>query len=1160
MIAMHQADPHPRGNSRLPNLGVLALVLALATGPARADEELRQEASARMQVWVAEAALRAADPVTASLPAGTTLDRVEEVEGYVAAYVRMPAAFLDTLTDVDCEQIIREQVRLLKPLDGIRGFGIFAKPLESAEAEYRALPEYLPAPEGPLDKPEDITIGLRAGGLPAYNPGRPTGALSGKTVFLSPGHGWAYSSTLGRWATQRGNSYGLIEDHSNGEAVFLHLARYLHNAGANVWPCRERDMNPHMVIIDNTAAAPDVSYTGTWTDSTGAGTWYGTNYKYAAVSTTETAVATYAPSFPTEDEYAVYVWTPSASNRSTAATVRVNHTGGTTTHVINMQQDGNTWRFLGMYHFAAGRNAPKGSVQISTVGSDPSKFVIADAVRFGGGLGDYADGGVTSGWPRWEESGKYFGVFMGHVTTPLGTVDAMPRYAKWESESWEDSVYVSWHSNATGSSYVGHGTDVYVYGPNGPPSPFSEFSGVAGSDSLAVRIRDEIINDLRIAWNDPSWPGRLYTAWCGELNPSNNDEMPGVLIEVAYHDSEVDADSLVDPRFRDMVSRAVYQSIVKWWYHDHDGPNSTPAVNATLLPEPPTHLAVRNLGDGTVRVSWQPPPSNSGNGLLGDPATGYRVQISEDGFGFDDGASTTSTQMDLTGLPAGAIRYVRVIATNAGGQSFPSEIGAVRVRADGPSPLLIVNGFEGMDRWMLRQEDDPYSTDPMRRERPMRMNHYGYSRTFAAALQPTGLAFDYCANEAVRDGGVTLSAYTAVIWQVGEESVSDATFDSLEQSRVAVYLGAGGKLFVSGAEIGYDLVGGGSGVSFYNNILKAGYVADDAETYSVEPVAGSIFDGIGGFAFDEGSTIYDVDWPDVLSANGGSTVALNYVGGTGGGAAAVYDGTYQLVHFGFPFEAITSANSRLAVMIVVLNFFGFDAGEPPLPPPADIILESRDASGVVTPAPAYQEFGAWANSSVKSSAPGLVGTGSRFITYEVPNTGTDHARFVPNVVTPGRYEVLVTWANGANCYDSRHRVSHHLGQTDLLIDQISSGAPEPGNYDQWISLGEYWFAAGQSEAVGSLDISEETVTGRPSPTWNFRVYTDAAKWVYVKAWPNGDADGNGVLTLADFALFPECVSGPAGGYPQSDCEVFDFALDGDVDLDDFAEFQSRFEP
>jgi len=977
-------------------------------------------------------------------------------------------------------------------------------------------------------------------------------------VFLSPGHGWVYSSALNRWATQRGNSYGLIEDHSNGEAVFLHLARYLHNAGANVWPCRERDMNPHMVIIDNTDAAPDFSVSGTWTNSTGAGTWYGTNYKYAATSTTETAVATYAPSFPTDDEYAVYVWTPSAGNRSTAATVRVNHTGGTTTHLINMQQDGNTWRFLGLYHFAAGRDVPRGSVQISNVGSDPSTYVIADAVRFGGGMGDYVDGGKVSGFPRWEESGMYYGVFMGHVTTPLGSVNAMPRYAKWENESWEDSIYISWHSNATGSSAVGHGTDVYVYGPNGPPSPFSQFSGVAGSNTLAVRIRDEIVNDLRIAWNDPNWPGRLYTAWFGELNPSNNDEMPGVLIEVAYHDNELDANSLVDPRFRDMVSRAVYQAVVKWWYHDHDGPSSTPAINATLLPEPPTHLAVRNLGDGTVRVSWRPPPSNSGNGLLGDPATGYRVQVSQDGLGFDEGTPTTSTQMDLTGLPVGAIRYVRVVATNQGGQSFPSEIGAVRVSASGTSPLLIVNGFDRMDRWMLLEEDDPYSANPMRRERPKRMNHYGYSRTYAAALQPTGLAFDYCANEAVRDNDVTLPPYTAVIWQLGKESVADATFEPLEQTRVGVYLLGGGKLFVSGSEIGYDLVGYGNGVGFYNNILKAAYVADSAGTYFVEPAAGSIFDGIGEFSFDNGSTIYNVNSPDVVAANGGSVVSMNYVGGVGGGAAVVYDGTYQMVYLGFPFEAITSDTSRLAVMICVLNFFGFEAGEPPLPPPPDIILESRTAGGAVTPAPAYQEFGAWADSIIKSSVPGLVGSGSRFITYEVPNAGTDHARFVPEIVTPGRYEVFVTWANGANCYDSRHRVKHHLGQTDLLVDQISSGAAEPGNYDQWISLGEFWFAAGQSEANGSLDVSEETVTGRPSPTWNYRVYTDAAKWVFVKPWPNGDADGNGILTMADFALFPACVSGPGGGYPQAECEVFDFALDGDVDLDDFAEFQARY--
>ena len=94
----------------------------------------------------------------------------------------------------------------------------------------------------PVDKPEPepapaskSTLAM-SGGLPDYNPGQPQGALSGKTVFLSPGHGWYYSDTLGRWATQRGNNFGLIEDHSNGEAVLQHLVRYLHNAGANVWP------------------------------------------------------------------------------------------------------------------------------------------------------------------------------------------------------------------------------------------------------------------------------------------------------------------------------------------------------------------------------------------------------------------------------------------------------------------------------------------------------------------------------------------------------------------------------------------------------------------------------------------------------------------------------------------------------------------------------------------------------------------------------------------------------------------------------------------------------------------------------------------------------------------------------------------------------------
>ncbi len=781
--------------------------------------------------------------------------------------------------------------------------------------------------ESPVNKPElepaskDARSPQLKGGLPTYNPGRPNGALSGKTVFLSPGHGWYYSETLGRWATQRGNTWGLIEDHSNGEAVLNHLARYLHNAGANVWPCRERDFNTNMVIVDNTDGEPGFTVTGTWPTSTGAGNWWGSNYQYHAVSTTETAVATYAPDIPGAGYYAVYIWTPAASNRSTDATVRVNHTGGTTTHIINMQQDGNTWRLLGHYYFNAGRDTARGSVEISNQGSDTSKYVIADAVRFGGGMGSIEDGGSTSGKPRWEEAGNYFAFFMGHGSSlDSNHVRAMPRYAKWESESWEDSIYVSRHSNAYNGT--ARGTHIYVYGPDGPgvPGSWEHFSGVVGSDSLATRIIDEVINDVHAGW-DADWPdGRRYAAWFGELDPVENDEMPSCLIEVAFHDNELDARALSDPRFRDLVGRALYQGIVAWWYNDADGPSTTPIPTDTLLPEPPTHLSVSNIGGETLRISWHAPPFDNGDGLLGDPATGYLVCTSSDGYGFDDGTPTTDTWMDFSGLQQGSVYYFRVIATNAGGQSFPSEIGGAMVTSSGSAPILIVNGFDRLDRGMMLVEDDPYSSNDLLRERLLRMNHYGYVRTFAAAIEPTGLPFDSCANEAVRDSDVDLDDYGIVIWQVGEESDTDHTFDALEQLRLRTYLDGRGHLFVSGSEIGWELDYLGHGVSFYNDYLKADYVADDAGTYSVSAVPGSVFDGITPFWFDDGTTIYDVTYPDVITPLGGAAAALDYSGGTGGTAGVVFDGPFKVVHFGFPFEAITSASVRADVMQAVLDY------------------------------------------------------------------------------------------------------------------------------------------------------------------------------------------------------------------------------------------------
>ncbi len=117
----------------------------------------------------------------------------------------------------------------------------------------------------------------------------------------------------------------------------------------------------------------------------------------------------------------------------------------------------------------------------------------------------------------------------------------------------------------------------------------------------------------------------------------------------------------------------------------------------------------------------------------------------------------------------------------------------------------------------------------------------------------------------------------------------------------------------------------GNGVAFYNHALKANYVADDANTYSVQGKAGSIFEGLS-FGFDNGSLFYDVTFPDVISPTGGATSSLEYVGGTGGTAAIEYAPTSgeggRVVMFGFPFETMTSAAARAETMEAVLEFFG----------------------------------------------------------------------------------------------------------------------------------------------------------------------------------------------------------------------------------------------
>ncbi len=309
--------------------------------------------------------------------------------------------------------------------------------------------------------------------------------------------------------------------------------------------------------------------------------------------------------------------------------------------------------------------------------------------------------------------------------------------------------------------------------------------------------------------------------------------------------------------------------------------------------------------------------------------TGYRLYGSTDGINFGppiDLGSNVQSYID-PGLVAGAKKYYKVSVVDGPFESKPSRV--YGAQAGGAARVLIV---DGNDRWQFQTTENPNCT-----------NH-----SFAAftGQNISGVVFETAHHNAVIDASVSLTNYSTVIWLLGEESTADETFSATEQGLVADYLAAGGNLFVSGAEIGWDLDRDSGPTiadrNFYRNQLRAslnGNANDDANTQNFSPAGASIFAGSPSGAFDNGTSgTYNIEFPDVLTPTNGSSKALLYPGVGNRGAAIQYDGSLgggRIVNFGFPFETITNSAVRDAYMSDVLRFFG--VLEPPLlmPPRID---------------------------------------------------------------------------------------------------------------------------------------------------------------------------------------------------------------------------------
>lgn len=767
--------------------------------------------------------------------------------------------------------------------------------------------------------------------------------LSDKTLFISQAHGWIDYSDTREWSTQRGITHDIVEDFVNAEGINQYLLHYLENAGAQVFTLRERDMNTEMIVVDN----EDIGYqemgdANLFNDSSANGFANnqapydpstdpfrdnGGSDRVITTSPTETAQAIWTPNVTASGTYTVYVSYSGVGNRASDAKYTIRHGGIDTVVEVDQTKHRYVWNYLGTFYFEAGGNH---AVILSNQSAEAGTTVSADAVRLGGGMGDVIghNHSELSGKPRWEEGARTWTQYQGASSSVYqnGDVSARSRFADWEHYSSEDSVYISWHSNAFDGT--AKGTSTYIYSSNPPDGTYDPNQSHPGSAELQTTIHDELINDIRGAW-DSNWTDRgKRSAYFGEVNPNHNDEMPAMLIEMAFHDNAEDADALRHPQFRKLVARSIYQGIVKYFAQRDN-------LNLTLLPEPPTHLQVTSTTLGTLQIQWHAPVTDNQD-ITGDAAESYVVYLSEDGKNFDNGTEVNGLSLTLNNQTPGTVQYVKVRAKNAGGLSLATETLATRISYGNETRVLVVNGFDRLNSGQLVYQNMPDIGGFVDRMYLSQMNTFDYIIQHGEAINESGVGFDGISNELIEDSlfALNVSDHQAIFWILGEESSLGSTLTTDEQSALTQYLNNGGKLFISGAEVAWDLdhLGSQNDQDFYHNTLHTSYFADDANTFTANGLAGTPFTNISNVIFDDGSgPTYQVEYPDVINPLSGASSCLEYIGNL---SACTYvdTGFYQVIHLGFPFETIVSTSTRNELMAETLNYFN-------IPYYSDVIFE-----------------------------------------------------------------------------------------------------------------------------------------------------------------------------------------------------------------------------
>ncbi len=838
---------------------------------------------------------------------------------------------------------------------------------------------------------------------------QPEQGLAGRHIALWQSHGRYFDQTQNRWRWQRSRLWETCEDLYTQSYVLPYLVPMLERAGAVVMLPRERDVQTVELLADNDAEESygETSGDRAWRDG-GAGFAHrkfvyltGENpFRHGTTRAVESVAeggaesrAVWRATIPDTDDYAVYVSYESTPHSVDDASYTVHHLGGESKFAVNQTMGGGTWIYLGTFRLEAGEREV---VTLSNRSRAAGRTVSADAVKIGGGYGnvartvgpalrvagtEYAE--ETSGYPRFCEGARYWLQWAGfgeEVYAPKGHTDDykedyMSR-AHWVnalmggSERMPDStglripvdMALAFHSDAgvrDGDETIGTLGIYYTRDKGG------RFEGGADryrSRDLTDLVMTQIVSDIRRTW-EPEWNRRGM--WNRTYYEARVPGVPTMLLELLSHQNFADMRLGNDPRFKFLVSRAVYKGILRYISSQY----GTPYV---VQPLPVEAFSVRFADDGSTELSWSPVVDS----LEATAAPeGYIVYTRRDGGGFDNGRRVAEPRLTVVQEP-GCIYSYRVTAVNAGGESFPSETLSACRMPDERGRVLVVNGFDRVsapvasacdslagfyhdldggvpdrrdisfigaqrvyDRSLSRIENDSVALGACHSDFETDViggNTFDYPYLHGRSVAAAGYSFCSASVRAVERGAVPCEGYDAVdlilgkqrTMRMGRGVVPDAfrTFTPELQRTLRQYLAGGGALFVSGSFVATDLwTGPGAsdeGQQFAREVLRYAYAGSQAATQGrvrVTTARAGLSRGDYFYHDRPARDRYAVEAPDALEPADRTAFAVLHYTETGR-PAAIASAEGRTFVMGFPFEALRSEWERDRLMRDVLRF------------------------------------------------------------------------------------------------------------------------------------------------------------------------------------------------------------------------------------------------